>query len=135
MSALQFSIDELWRLLVGADSALSLLRHRCSGSIPWGTASAPSEYEMDRLIGRLREMQKQVQSTDECLKKVDSKEPLFVLRARDSLAGDAVRYWAWRLHFQICDGHAEENCPKEKVREARGIAIEMDGWSGRRLPD
>ena len=49
-----FTRQELRTLLCDADSALSLLRHRCESRIPWDTSSAPSRAEVDQIIGKLR---------------------------------------------------------------------------------
>lgn len=43
---------EVRSLIVGADSMLSLLRHR--GGINFGSMGLPQEYEVDQVIGKLR---------------------------------------------------------------------------------
>jgi hypothetical protein len=54
-------------------------------------------------------------------------EPFFVLRGQDQLASSVIRIWAT---------DAESNgCPPAKVHDARGIAVRMDNWPFRKLPD
>ncbi len=63
----------------------------------------------------------------EQLKKIPINEPVFILRARDPIAADIVRYWAWRaqcLHVNY-----------DKVAEAREIATRMEIWPDKQLPD
>lgn len=47
-------LKETIPLIIEADSYLSLLFYRNRISIKWGTASAPDELEMERIIGKLR---------------------------------------------------------------------------------
>jgi hypothetical protein len=54
-------------------------------------------------------------------------EPIFVLRAQDTLAADLVRQWA--------DTAERAGCATEKVIEARAVAEAMDAWPTRKLPD
>jgi hypothetical protein len=54
-------------------------------------------------------------------------EPIFVLRAQDSLAADLVRQWASTAE--------RAGCGMEKVAEARAVADAMDRWPTRKLPD
>ncbi len=63
----------------------------------------------------------------EQLKSYPINEPVFVLRARDPMAGDIVRYWAWRAQCM----HVNE----DKVNEARTLAARMDNWPTKQLPD
>lgn len=63
----------------------------------------------------------------EQLKSMAINEPVFVLRARDPIAADIVRYWAWRaqcLHVNY-----------DKVETARQVATKMDNWPTKQLPD
>ncbi len=63
----------------------------------------------------------------EQLKSMAINEPVFVLRARDPIAADIVRAWAWRaqcLHVNA-----------DKVEEARRVATKMDKWTTKQLPD
>jgi hypothetical protein len=59
--------------------------------------------------------------------KADDDEPIFVLRAQDSLAADAVRHWAERAE--------QAGSTPAKVAEARDIADAMERWPTRKMPD
>ena len=61
------------------------------------------------------------------LTKAKDDEPIFVLRAQDRLAADAVRHWADRAE--------QSGSTPAKVAEAREIADAMDRWPSRKLPD
>jgi hypothetical protein len=61
------------------------------------------------------------------LEKARDDEPIFVLRAQDRLAADAVRHWADRAE--------QAGSTAAKVAEAREIADAMDRWPARKLPD
>lgn len=54
-----------------------------------------------------------------CLNKAAPDEPVFVLRARDPLAAQAVRLWA----AMAAGVHEPEKCAS-----ALDIAVEMDAW-------
>lgn len=54
-------------------------------------------------------------------------EPIFVLRAQDILAPDAVRRWA-KLAESYGVSHA-------KIREAMDCAKQMEDWKKRKVPD
>jgi len=54
-----------------------------------------------------------------CLNKADPEEPIFVLRANDPLAAQAVRLWAAMAH------NVHE---PEKVAEALRVAQYMQDW-------
>lgn len=54
-------------------------------------------------------------------------EPVFILRARDSLAAEAVRDWAARA--------ADAGVDPRKVKGALDIADAMDAWPTKKLPD
>ena len=61
------------------------------------------------------------------LAKAQDDEPIFVLRAHDSLAAAAVRQWA--------DQAEKAGATPAKVAEAREIADAMERWPSRKLPD
>lgn len=61
----------------------------------------------------------ELRTAHSCLNKAASDEPIFVLRAKDALAPQAVRLWA-----AMADGVHEI----EKRGEAMGLAEEMDRW-------
>jgi len=64
------------------------------------------------------------------LDKVAPDEPVFVLRARDIIAPEIVREWAYRAQ---CEG-----APIEKCDDARRIADAMEQWQighRRKVPD
>ncbi len=55
-------------------------------------------------------------------------EPLFVLRAQDSLAPSIVLMWASSAKMA--------GAPKEKVEEAVGLSHRMAEWTGsKKIPD
>jgi hypothetical protein len=58
-------------------------------------------------------------STSSCLNKADPLEPIFVLRAKDRFAAQAVRLWA----AMAVEGHEED-----KLAEAHDLAARMDEW-------
>lgn len=62
-----------------------------------------------------------------CLGKAAAEEPVFILRAQDSLAADLVELWAMRA--------AAVGCPWDKCREAKELAEEMRRWHTRKNPD
>lgn len=66
--------------------------------------------------------------TDACLAKVSDDEPIFVLRAQDLLAPGLVRLWASQLAGLRGPAHP-------KVMEALNLALEMEAWSTRKVPD
>jgi hypothetical protein len=62
-----------------------------------------------------------------CLGKAADDEPVFILRAQDALAADAVDHWA--NHAQLLGVHPD------KVREARELADAMREWPNQKNPD
>jgi hypothetical protein len=60
-----------------------------------------------------------------CLNKAEPDEPLFVLRAKDPVAAQAVRHWA-----TMSDGNHEP----EKIAQALKAADEMERWRANRFP-
>jgi hypothetical protein len=62
-----------------------------------------------------------------CLGKAADNEPVFILRAQDSLAADCVEQWA--IHARAA------GCPVDKVREAFDLVDEMRRWPVRKNPD
>ena len=62
-----------------------------------------------------------------CFNKAADNEPLFILRAQDRLAPQAVRVWAALL--------ASESGSSQKVAEASALAEAMEKWPTRKLPD
>lgn len=61
------------------------------------------------------------------LAKCNPEEPVFVLRAQDSLAAEMVEKWAIRARAMDVGNH--------KVQEALAIAEEMRDWHTRKIPD
>ena len=61
------------------------------------------------------------------LGKAQDDEPIFVLRAQDTLAPALVRRWA--------DEAERAGCPAVKVIEARAVADAMEQWQSRKMPD
>lgn len=67
---------------------------------------------------------------DSCLQKAAEDEPIFVLRAKDTLAPGLVEEWA--------DRAAAQGAPDGKVAEARMQADQMRAWQqihGSHVPD
>jgi len=62
-----------------------------------------------------------------CLGKAHPDEPVFILRAQDSLAAALVLEWADRAELL--------GCPFEKIVEARALAAAMFAWPTRKFPD
>lgn len=70
-------------------------------------------------------------NSDSCLQKVADDEPIFVLRAKDSLAPEIVREWVKLA--RLCG-----KTPPEKLAEAEELAVKMEKWGEQhesRLPD
>jgi hypothetical protein len=63
----------------------------------------------------------------DCLDRLASGEPYFVLRAQDRLAPELIE--AWAVEAELND------CPPEKVASAREVAKAMRGWRKRKMPD
>lgn len=61
------------------------------------------------------------------LGKAADDEPVFILRAQDMLAADAVDWWA--NHARLNDVHCD------KVREATELADQMRAWPKQKKPD
>ena len=61
------------------------------------------------------------------LNKAHPDEPLFILRAQDALAAQAVRYWAFLAQAN--------GTPIPKVEEALRNADKMELWLGKKIPD
>lgn len=78
-----------------------------------------------------------------CFAKASPDEPLFILRAQDSIAPHLIRMWAETLermtevHLALKwqDRMDERERIYAKINEARAIADAMDAWPGRRTPD
>ena len=62
-----------------------------------------------------------------CLAKAADDEPIFVLRATDILAEDAVRHWAAHALYK--------GVPATKVQDALDVADAMREWPRKKLPD
>lgn len=61
-----------------------------------------------------------------CLNKAAADEPVFVLRARDPLAPQAIRHWA-----TMASGGLHE---PDKVQRALDEADEMEKWHAQNVP-
>jgi hypothetical protein len=48
-------VEHLRATLLRSDSMLSLLRHRCAQTIPWGALGMPDTQDIDEIIGASRE--------------------------------------------------------------------------------
>lgn len=89
------------------------------------------------ILWRLAEMME----LDPCLAKLALKppgdtEPIFTLRGRDKLAPIAVRHWAALAsqHGTITNAGKPTGLA-EKLQSAHAIAVRMDCYPGRRMPD
>jgi hypothetical protein len=65
--------------------------------------------------------------TSTTLAKAADDEPIFVLRASDSLAVETVRHWA--AHALV------KGVPATKVQDALDVASAMAEWPNKKLPD
>ena len=68
-----------------------------------------------------------IQKIQEGRTSIAADEPVFLLRARDMFADEAVRFWSRRVH--------EEQGDPQIVKLARGQAEKMHHWPGRKSPD
>ena len=68
-----------------------------------------------------------LENPDSCLMKAAPDEPIFVLRAQDSLAPGVVRDWASKARIIGVDA--------AKVEEAEKCAAAMDAWHTHKTPD
>lgn len=69
-----------------------------------------------------------------CLNKAADDEPLFVLRASDSLVPGTIRGWAAHVRFE----HALDGVSpalEAKLADALAIADAMEAWPGAKVPD
>jgi hypothetical protein len=57
----------------------------------------------------------------------DPREPIFVLRAQDVLSAPIVRAW--------CEMAVVLGANPEKIKEARQIALAMEQWDRKKVPD
>lgn len=67
----------------------------------------------------------ELRSPTSCFNKASPDEPIFVLRAKDTVASQTVRHWA-----TMAEGMHEP----EKLQEARKLADEMDAWYAKNFP-
>lgn len=63
-----------------------------------------------------------------CLNKASADEPVFVLRANDPAAPQAVRLWA-----DMAEGGSLHS--PEKIAGARNAADEMEAWQRKKYPE
>lgn len=67
-------------------------------------------------------------SPDSCLNRARDGEPVFVLRANDECAPDAVRRWAAFYKAQKQRSRGWDERAQAKWREAMGLADDMQRW-------
>lgn len=87
-----------------------------------------AEVLKDRFVG---EPKPSLKYRNPCLLKAGDDEPIFVLRAKDSLAPEIVREWVKLA--KLCG-----KTPPEKLAEAEELAVKMEKWGEQnesRLPD
>lgn len=85
----------------------------------------------ERLIQMLIESQEQIQNLGATYRSLMKGEPVFMLRARDILAPDTVRFWAGQITMIQGEGSL-------KAREALQLANDMEAWQqsqARKIPD
>lgn len=63
-----------------------------------------------------------------CLNRAGEFEPVFVLRANDPTAPDAVRDWAYAYRQRKLNAAAFNEPAQSKFREAIALADLMDAW-------
>ena len=73
-----------------------------------------------------------------CLNKAADDEPVFVLRAHDASAPDAIRAWVDSVEFH--DYHLRGMTPvppllRAKLDDAEQCAQAMEAWPNRKYPD
>lgn len=71
------------------------------------------------------EKRHELASVHSCISRAEPEEPIFVLRAKDPVAAQAVRLWA-----NMAVGIHEP----EKAQEAYALADSMDRWREERAP-
>lgn len=59
--------------------------------------------------------------------RVEDMEPTFTLRAQDALAPAVIRMW--------CEAALLLGVDPDKIRDARQIALRMEQWPHRKVPD
>lgn len=82
-----------------------------------------------------REIQEQLDTDTGCVGHSADDEPLFVLCARDTFAAARVREWADQVEFVATNQGKMTKDLREKIAEARKIAMAMDAWPTKKLPD
>ena len=85
-----------------------------TGEIFYGRDTMQAVAEINRLLTQIAEG------------RLDPYEPLFVIRARDSLACNVVDYWADQADILLV--------PPHMVKEARTLSHEMKNWPERQIP-
>ena len=70
-----------------------------------------------------------------CLAKSQDEEPIFILCARDTFAAGMVREWADRVESTAARIGELTKDRIAKVADARRLALAMDNWPVKRLPD
>ena len=60
-----------------------------------------------------------------CLNKAADDEPVFLLRAQDIWAPEAIKYWA---------SLAKNTIGMDKFKESIGCAFMMESWPNRKMP-
>jgi hypothetical protein len=69
----------------------------------------------------------EITNPNSCLNKAADDEPIFVLRGRDILAAEVVRFWATIAQ--------DNKVSTGKVLDALTLADRMELWPHRKLPD
>lgn len=74
-----------------------------------------------KAMEELQRLRKKIESGD-----MPADEPVFVLRARDMLAGIAIRHW--------CEYAKANNVPVARIREAEQLSHSMERWPEKQVP-
>lgn len=70
-----------------------------------------------------------------CLGRSADDEPVFILVARDKFASRMVREWADLVEMEAKRTAELTATRKAKIAEARTLAMKMDAWAVKKLPD
>lgn len=86
----------------------------------------------------------ELSSPNSCINKAADNEPVFVLRAHDMCAPEAVRYWAYLaaggppINFAVNPVPQLVNLSDHLVEKLKGAfmsARAMEAWPDRKMPD
>lgn len=93
------------------------------------TTEALTDLPKERLIVMLAEAMQQIRDQGDEFRTLMGEEPCFILRGRDVLAPDTIRFWAGQM--EMISGHSE------KVADALHLADQIEAWQrthARKIP-